>query len=156
MKYSIRAKKQFANNPAPIHPGSGAQQGSSLKRWVVLGLATSLVAGGTWALMEFVVWNKLPGELVGTWEVVLGPPEYNEAVFEFYRSGKLVAHMNDNGNLRTMNAEVRVEADKLFITTRRPSTGEEKTVVQHIRSLSATRLVVEDQQGSRMSMKRVD
>src|SRR5262245_54767670 len=27
-------------------------------------------AGGTWAFFELVVWNKLPAELVGMWEVI--------------------------------------------------------------------------------------
>lgn len=136
------------NSPDP-GPGKGF-----IVRKLVLGTLLLLMGSGTWAFFEFVVWNKLPGELVGAWEVVHGPPEYKEAVFKFYRSGKMVGHLNDNGNLRIMNAEVRVDGNKIFITTRRPSTGEEKTIVQHVRTLTANRLVVEDEQGQRLSMER--
>jgi hypothetical protein len=152
MKNSIQAKKRNAKGPTPAKPAPLVQ--SSKKHWALLALCLVVACAGTWAIMEYVVWNRLPGELVGAWVVVEGPPEYHEAVFEFHRNGKMVGHLNDRENLRVMNAEVRVEADQLFITTRRPTTGEEMTVVQQIRTLNATSLVVEDERGRRLSMKR--
>src|SRR5437773_1673120 len=107
MKHASKTKKPVARpQPSPAPPAR-----FSPKRWAVLGLGLLIAAGVTWGIMEFVVWNKLPRELVGTWEVVQGPPEYQEAVFEFQRSGKMIGRLNDHGNLRIMNAEVRVEED---------------------------------------------
>jgi len=40
--------------------------------YLFFGLILLLVAGGTWAVFEFVVWNKLPGELVGKWVAAPG------------------------------------------------------------------------------------
>jgi uncharacterized protein (TIGR03066 family) len=142
MKHSSKHKKQSAQ---PQRPPTTVAAAISPMRWAVLGLGLLLAAGASWAFAEFVVWNKLPAELVGKWEVVQGPPKYKEAVFEFYRSGKMVGHLNDNGNLRIMNADVRVEGDKLHITTRRPSTGEEHVSVQTIRTLNDKELIVADE-----------
>ena len=124
-------------------------------RWVVLGIGLLLAAGASWAVMEFVVWNNLPRELVGTGEVVQGPPEFKEAVFEFHRSGKMVGRLNDNGNLRIMNADVRVEGDKIHITTRHPRTNEEHVSVQIIRKLSDRELEVGDDRGRIIKMTRI-
>jgi hypothetical protein len=53
----------------------GPLQGGKFTRWhwAVLGLGLLLAAGGTWAALEFFVWNKLPPALVGKWEVQGGP-----------------------------------------------------------------------------------
>jgi uncharacterized protein (TIGR03066 family) len=143
MSKSTKSNKQMRRAEQTPLPAKTA--GGNARRWVFLGLGLVLAAGASWAVMEFVVWNKLPSELVGKWEVVQGPPKYKEAVFEFYRSGKMVGHLNDNGNLRIMKADVRVEGDKLHITTRRPSTGEEHVSVQTIRTLNDKELVVADE-----------
>jgi uncharacterized protein (TIGR03066 family) len=124
-------------------------------RWVYLGLGLCISAGVTWGIMEFVVWNKLPSELVGTWEVIQGPPEFKEAVFEFHRSGKMTGRLNDKGNLRIMNAEINVEADKLHITTRHPRTNEEHVSVQIIRKLNDRDLEVSDERGRVIKMVRI-
>jgi uncharacterized protein (TIGR03066 family) len=151
MTHKSNTKKHPSKSRIPVPV---PRTGSPKKRWALLGLCLLLAGGGTWGFMEFVVWNKLPGELVGAWKVVQGPPEYREAVFEFHRSGKMTAGLNDNENLRVINAEVRVEGDKLYITTRRPSTGEEHVSVQTIRKLTETEFVVADERGTIMKMAR--
>jgi uncharacterized protein (TIGR03066 family) len=150
MKHSSKTKRQ----PTPVRLPTPPAGGSRL-RWVLLGVGLLLATGATWAVMEFVVWNRLPSDLVGKWEVVQGPPEYQDAVFEFYRSGKMVGRLNDNGNLRIMNAEVRVDENKLFITTRHPRTSEEHVSVQSIRKISDRELVVADERGGVTKMVRL-
>jgi hypothetical protein len=151
MKHKPNAK----SHPAPrANPVSLSQTGSPKMRWALLGLCLLLAGGATWAFMEFVVWNNLPGELVGAWEVVQGPPEYKQAEFQFYRSGKMVGHFNDSGRDRPIHAEVRVEGDKLYITTRRPTTGEEHVSVQTIRIMNGKELVVADERGIIIKMAR--
>lgn len=120
----------------------------------MLGLAVLVTSVGTWLVLEFIVWNRVPAELVGRWEVVEGPPEYRDAVFEFYRSGKMVGHFNDNKMLRVIYAEVRIEGDKIYSTTWRERTGEEKVTVQTIRSLTNRALIVVDDRGKVIKMAR--
>ena len=54
-----------------------------------------------------------------------------------------------------MDAEVRVEGDKLYITTRRPSTGEKNVSVQTIHTLNDREFVVADEHGQLMKMTRI-
>ena len=152
-KNSRKLNKQTHTSPASLAPAKGA--GGAFRRWGVRCLCLLCAGVCTWAFMEFVVWNKLPGKLVGSWEVVQGPAEYKEAVFEFYRSGKMVGRLNDNEKMRIMNAVVSVEGDKLQIKTRRPMSGEEHVSVQTIRNLSETELVVADEHGRVMKMARI-
>lgn len=150
MKHSSKYKKQ---TPQPQRLPTPAASTSPM-RWLLVCIGVLLTAGATWAFMEFVVWNVLPPELVGKWEVVQGPPEYREAEFEFYRNGKMVGHLNENENLRIMNAQVRIDGNKIYITTTRPSTGEEHVSVQTIRTLNDKEFVVADERGAIMKMMR--
>jgi uncharacterized protein (TIGR03066 family) len=120
----------------------------------MLGIGMLLTFAGTWAILEFVVWNTLPRELVGKWVVTDGPQE--GATFDFYRSGKMVGHINQGGRLAIVDAVVRVEDNKIYSTTRHSQSGEELTTVQTIRTLTSRDLVVEDQQGNRTRMERAE
>jgi hypothetical protein len=68
----------------------------------------------------------------------------------------MVGRVNDNGNLGVIRAEVRVEGDKIYSTTKHPRTGMEHVSVQTIRSLTRQELVVADEAGRVMTMARVD
>jgi uncharacterized protein (TIGR03066 family) len=113
-----------------------------------------LAAWATWAFFEFVVWKRLPAELVGTWEVQGGPQD--GAIFDFRRNGSMVAKVNDRGMVGTTYATIRVEENKLFSTSKHSMTGEEKTSVMVIRTLTADEFVVEDAQGKLWRMRRTD
>jgi uncharacterized protein (TIGR03066 family) len=152
-KYS-QSKRQLRRGPQPTPTAKNALGNS--RRWVLLGLCLLGVAGGTWAVLEFVVWNAVPSALVGKWEVVDGPPEYKDATFEFHRSGKMAGRLNDDGMLRLLDATVRVEDDKIYSTTRHRTTGQELTTVHTIVTLGAREFVVEDQKGKRITMRRAD
>src|SRR5205807_2192465 len=58
--------------------------------------------------------------------------------------GTMVGRVNQAGHLAIVNATVRIEDNNIYSTTRHPQTGEEKTTVQTIRTLTAKELVVED------------
>ena len=120
--------------------------------WIIL--VTLLAAGATWAVFEFVVWNRLPTELVGTWEVQGGPQD--GAVFEFSRSGNMVAKINDGGNLGMIHSTIQVEGKKMVSTSKQPSTGAVHTSAMLIQKLTARELVIEDDQGKIWEMKRID
>jgi len=151
MKHKAKSKSRPGPRPNPVPL---ARTGAPKKRWALLGLCLLLAGGVTWAVMEFVVWNRLPSELVGVWEVVQGPPEFKEAEFQFYRSGKMVGHFNDNGMDRPIHADVRIEGDKLYFTSRHPRTGEEDVRVQTIRKLTDVEFVVADESGAIMKLAR--
>jgi hypothetical protein len=53
-----------------------------------------------------------------------------------------------------MIAAVRVEENKLYITTRRPRTGEELVSVQTIRTLSDREFITADERGRVIKMVR--
>ncbi|MBI3407223.1 MAG: hypothetical protein HY040_02560 [Planctomycetes bacterium] len=140
------------------HPGwnasRGVETGANLKRRIILILALLLAGGGTWAFFEFVLWNKIPSDLVGKWEVVDGPREYAGATLEFFRQGKLVVRVNRGGDLGIIDATIRVAGKKIFSTTQRPTTGETSTSAFVILTLTDRELIVEDEQGNPMKMRR--
>jgi uncharacterized protein (TIGR03066 family) len=152
----IQKKKRHAPSPQAGRPAAPGLPRRSMRGLLLGVLCTLLVGGGTWALFEFVIWNVTPPELVGKWEVVESPPEYADATFEFFKNGKLIARINDHGNLRIMDARIRVEGKKIYSTTTRPTTGEELTTVLVMRTLTERKLVVEDQQGQITKMRRAD
>ena len=104
--------------------------------------------------LEFVVWNKLPPELVGKWVVQGG--EQDGATFDFYRSGAMVGRINLRGKEGIINAQAAVDGDVLLITTQNPQTRRDETKKQTIKTLSATQLVLQDDQGNRFRMERAD
>lgn len=148
-------RKRNPKNHAEQRPALPARRALP-RRWVVLALLVVVMAAATWLVLEFIVWNRLPGELVGRWAVVQGPPEYSEAIFEFHRSGRMFGHVNDRGNVAIIQADVRVEGDQLYSTTKHPRTGAERVTVQTIRSLTAQKLVVADEAGRELVLARVN
>jgi uncharacterized protein (TIGR03066 family) len=121
-------------------------------RWVGLAVCVLLAAGGTWAVMEFVVWNKLPPELVGKWVVQGG--EQDGATFDFYRNGTMVGRINNRGMEGVIDARVAVEGESLFITTQNPRTKGDETKTHTIKTLNGQQLVLQDQQGTVFRMER--
>jgi hypothetical protein len=138
---------QAGARPLSIAAPPRSRRGRILLVASALGLCTA-----TWAFFEFVVWNRLPPELVGKWVVVEGPQE--GATFDFFRNGTMTGRINLGGNEGIINARVRVEGKNIYSTTRHPETGQEDTVVQIIRRLTATELVVEDERGKLLKMER--
>src|SRR5438045_3569065 len=66
----------------------------ALSTWILLALCLALAGVGTLAIFEFLVWNKVPPELVGFWEVDEGPQK--GASFEFFGKGAMEIHMKNN------------------------------------------------------------
>ena len=125
-----------------------------VKRSAVLALCLVLAGATTWAVLEFVVWNKLPGELVGKWVVRGG--EQDGATFDFYRNGTMLGRINMGGNEGIIKARVGVEGDTLFITTQNPRTKNDETKKQIIKTLTAKELVLQDDQNYVFRMERAE
>jgi uncharacterized protein (TIGR03066 family) len=147
---SIKNRKRTAPQQ-PQRPVQ-AKSTTSSKRWMVLGLVLIASIAGTWALLEFVIWNRLPSELVGRWEVVHGSPEGN---FEFFRDGRMKGQVNNKGYAQNFDAIVRVEGDKIYSTTKAPN-GLDHVSVLTIHTLTRNELVVVDQEGKVMKLARLD
>lgn len=142
-------------NARPNQDVPAAAPGASwLPRWLLLGFCLLLAAGGTWALMEFVVLGKVPPDLIGKWVVEGG--EQDGATFDFYRDGTMVGRLNKRGNFDLVKARVAVEGDTLLITTQHPVTKSELVKKQTITSLNAIELTLRDDRGKILRMTRAD
>jgi hypothetical protein len=154
MKHSLKATKS--------KPGKQTDKPDSIKkgglfllpRWVLLALCLVIPAAGAWAAFEFLVWNKLPPELVGKWVVLEGPQE--GATLDFSRRGTLIGKVNLAGKEGILNARVQVDGKKLLSTTKHPRTGQDETHVQVIRTLTAKEMVLEDERGGLLKLERTD
>jgi uncharacterized protein (TIGR03066 family) len=152
MNHTTKSKNRWKKNHTQPNQAAALARPTSWKRLAGLGLCLLLAAGGTWAIMEYVVWDKLPPELVGKWVVTGG--EQEGATFDFYRNGTMVARVNNRGNLDLVNAQVAVEGDTLFITTRHPVNHSEMTKKQTIKTLTGQQLVLQDEQSHVFRMER--
>lgn len=149
MRHAFKHSKHAtpSSRPTPIPPA-----GTGKTRWIILGLCLFATAGATWAVMEFVVWNKLPSELLGKWVVQNG--EQEGATFDFFRNGTMIAQINNRGNMEIVKAEIMVEGDTLFMTTFHPMTKEPMTKKHTITTITANRLVLRDEQQNVYRMER--
>jgi hypothetical protein len=152
-----------AANPQPRNPAPPTQRQFSKNvskprwpRWLVIVLCVVFAGGGTWALGEFVIFSKLPPELVGKWEVLEGK-DMKGAIFDFSRFGSLEAHLPspDPKKTNVLQGSVSVEDKKLFITTQNPRTKQDETRSCLIRELTPTTLTVEFEKGEIFKMLRV-
>jgi uncharacterized protein (TIGR03066 family) len=152
-----RAQAKLAKRTATKHPqprGGDAVRRPSWPRWAVAALCLLLAGGGTWAAMEFVVWSKLPPELVGKWVVQGGPQD--GATFDFYRTGGMSARLNNNGSEVRLDARAAVQGKRLLTTTQNPRTRQDETRTCTIRELTPSTLVLETEQGEVFRMVRAE
>jgi hypothetical protein len=140
------AKAQVPARPIAVH-------GSGIRR-LFLGALMLLTAGGVWVFFEFVVWNRVPSELVGKWVVVGGPQD--GATFDFFRNGTMEGNVNFRETNKPFYAVIRVEGKNIYTTTNHPLTGMEDTQVKVIRTLTAKQLVIEDEQGTVTQLERAE
>jgi hypothetical protein len=144
-------KQQGIRAGAP--PLSVAAPPRSRRGRVLLVVSALGLCAATWAFFEFVVWNRLPADLVGKWVVAEGPLEGDH--FDIFRSGTMIGKVNQGGFEGIITATIRLDGKRIYSTTRHPQTGQEKTTVQIIRTLTPTELVLEDEQGKLLKMERV-
>jgi hypothetical protein len=141
----MKSKTKPKKDPARALPRPALVAGEGRRR-VLLGLALLVAGGATWALFEFVLWNRLPSELTGKWVVVDGPADQIDTTFDFFRNGTMIGKVNRDGEQGTINARIDVKEKNMFVTTRNLA-GEDATHVMVIRTLTANELVLEDEQG---------
>jgi uncharacterized protein (TIGR03066 family) len=150
---------------SPIQPASNPPAATDpvrpplLPRWLVLALCLLLAGGATgavtaWAVSEGILFSKIPRDLVGKWVVQGGPQD--GATFDFFRSGDMVARLNNNGTAVVLKARVAVEGKKLLTTTRNPHTDKDETNTSTIRELTRDSLVLETARGEVFRLSRAE
>jgi uncharacterized protein (TIGR03066 family) len=146
----LKRQKQVRQPAAPpVLPQGGTTHG---KRWALVALCLVLAFGGTWGVLRYVVWAKVPAALVGTWEVTEGPMA--GGTFAFARDGTLAIHAEDKGTDYIITGRVNVEGQAMLATTKDPRTRQEQTRTYTIRELTATSLVLELENGPVLRMVR--
>lgn len=123
-----------------------------LPLWVWLAFVVIVTAGGTLAAFELIIWNKVPPELVGTWDVECGP--LLGGTFDFSRNGKLQMRFKQQGKEISLTASVAVKGRTLLTTTHEPLTGKEETNKSIIRELTARTLIIELDSGDVLKLGR--
>ena len=146
--------KQHQQGQPPLPSPAQKQPGKlGMPRWVWVTLCCLiLLGGGTWAAFEFFVWNKVPPELVGKWEVEGGPMA--GGTFEFSRDGTLEMRHRNQGTTITMNGRVAVRGKTLSTTTRNLQTKREETHRSTIQELTPDSLVLELEKGAVLRLVR--
>jgi uncharacterized protein (TIGR03066 family) len=152
MKRSSRLAKLKQRKQSEPRSGHHKNGKSGLPRWAWVGLFLLLAGGGTLAVSYFLIWNKLPPELVGKWEVQGGP--LSGGTFEFSRDGTLKMRHLSQGKDVALDGRVTVEGKALLLTTQNPQTRVEKTHRSMIQELTATTLILELEKGDVLKMVR--
>lgn len=128
-----------------------ARPGRSRWVWVIL-CGLILAGGGTWAALEFFLWNKIPPALVGKWEVSGGP--MSGGTFDFSRNGTLEIRQRTGGSFVTLKARAAVTGKTLATTTHNPQTRGEETHWSTIQELTADSLILELEKGEVLKLVR--
>ena len=124
------------------------------RRVVLLALGSLVLAGcGTWAVLELVVWNRLPHELIGKWIVVEGQME--GTTMEFRRDGSLLARRPEGDWETVLKAQVTVEDRTMVVKSQNNRTGQEEIAIHFIRALGQSEMVLEDERGQRLKLHHV-
>ena len=152
MSSSSRIAALKKRKPTPAQPGEQKTGKFGLPRWAWIALGLLLAAGGTLAVFEFFIWNKVPPALVGKWEVQGGP--MSGGTFQFFRNGTLETRHKKDQTYSMLRASVAVEGKTLLTTTQDTRTGREQTRKSAIRELTANSLAIELEDGAVLKMVR--
>jgi uncharacterized protein (TIGR03066 family) len=148
---ALKKGKQTKRTEARAGQGKSNRSAGWPWGWLVLGLL--VVGGGTFAGFEFVIWNRLPRELVGKWEVQGGPMA--GGTFHFARDGSLETRLKTGDTRITLKAQVVLDGKTLLMTTQDALTRHEQTRKSTIRQLTASALVLELEDGTVLQMARL-
>lgn len=122
--------------------------------WFVAVLLAVLSAYGTYYLVEFVFWPRVPAELVGTWRVTGGPQD--GVILEFLPNGLFQATIRRGEEGATVRGRVQVRDKLLHIASTNPRTGAPETKTHIIHRLTETEMDLEDPMGVTSRLMRVE
>jgi len=142
-------KPQVGNAAAPTAPAKPFGPGRRV--WLILLACLAGAAVVSFILFRFV-FPPVPADLVGNWQVTEGP--LRGATLEIHANGTAVASVDKQGKKLVSRSTVKVEENRLFLTTQDSKTGEQETVVQTILNLSDNELVIRDEDKLVYRMRR--
>jgi hypothetical protein len=148
----IKRKRRQEAKKVAASPGGRADGPFAWSRWTWVVLCLILAGGGTWAVVHFFTWHKLPAGLIGTWEVHEGPMK--GGTFQFSGNGTLAIHSSNQGTDYTLKGRVAVQDKILLTTTQNPSSRRDETSKSIIRELTANSLILELEKGAILKMAR--
>jgi uncharacterized protein (TIGR03066 family) len=155
MKLTVKVaalKKRKHTNAGESKPGRPSGGKSTLRRWAWAGLCLLVAAAGTLAVLEFVIWNKVPPALVGKWQIEEGP--HYSGTFEFSRTGQMTVHLRNHKNDFHWKSRVGVDGKTIRSTTVNAQTREEETHESTILELTAHSMILELENGEVLKMAR--
>jgi hypothetical protein len=130
------------------------------RRWLAWLLAPFILVGAgilTCALIDNVLWPRIPAALVGTWRAQEGPQA--GVTLKFQRNGAFEARMamGETGAVVHAVAETDSGDDKVLrIVSTDPQTGQKTTKMHLIKSLTDRELVLQDPTGMVSRLVRVE
>ncbi len=155
-----KRRRATGEGPPPGAPRPAA--GRRLAPWARALLWLALSAGATFAAFELLSPTRLPPALRGTWVVVEG--DLKGASLEFFRDGTLIGKVKKDGERRAveekpreeilLRGQVRLHEDTLHVTTEGPGPGGQSVAEQRILDLTESQLVLEDEAGELLILRR--
>jgi uncharacterized protein (TIGR03066 family) len=120
-----------------------------MKNLVALVIILLFAGASGWAVWKYFVLQEPAPSLVGTWEVTNGPMQ--GASYEFRADGALTIRSNQGPDTQ---AQTAVEGKTLVTTSKHPVTLQDETRKNTIQELTATSLVLEQENGDVVKMVR--
>jgi uncharacterized protein (TIGR03066 family) len=143
------ARKGKPSLPAPGTPDQPRNQPKASRRWLVWLLAGCCLVGAglaTYYLVDYVLWPRIPRELVGKWQVSGGPQ--NGVILEFQANGAFQATLMEGIKGGVVFARAEVDGHLLHIVSENRETGQQITKTHTIKKLTENELYLEDPTGS--------
>jgi uncharacterized protein (TIGR03066 family) len=145
-----------AGQEQPEAPQAGGTSLMPKRRvWLVVLFLLVCLAGSTvvsFFFFRYVV-PTIPQELAGTWQVVEGG--LKGSTLEFRMDGTAIATHFELGQKQILMQSVKVEGNKIFLTSKDDLTGKDETVIQTIVKLTDDELVIRDEDRRTYRMTRV-
>ena len=148
----LKMKRRHQNHRTKRQDRRAGRKLLGLPLWMWLAVVVTVAGGGTLAVFEWFVWNKVPPELAGKWDVDSGP--LAGGTFDFSRNGDLEMRFKKQGKEINLKGRVAVEDKTLFTTTQNAQTGYTETTRSIIRELTARSLIIELDSGDVLKLGR--
>jgi uncharacterized protein (TIGR03066 family) len=153
----IEDQQQEPEQTTDLSQATATATPRKLPLWLILALclcgSTIVSFVGFKYLGPALVAPSIPEELVGTWKIATGGMK--GATLEFTWHGTAIATEHKQGKTETTHSSVKVEGNKILLTSRKDDTGEPETFVQTIVKLTGNELVIRDEDRQTYRMVRV-
>jgi len=151
-------KKTPAAVPTNANPGAVPERKPRRWfRWLLAAAFLFIAASLTYGLIDYVLFPRIPAELVGTWRVQGGPQ--NGVILHFDRNGDFEARYALGDKQGGVHARAEIDSSdhkKLRIVSTNSKTGRRMTKIHIIRSLTESEMLLEDPTGTVSRLIRLE